>query len=260
MSADQKGMNLSRWALSHQQMVGFLLVLAAVAGLFSYMALGRKEDPEFTVKTMMISVGWPGATAEQMSEQVIKPIETVLTENIPEIDYVKSKARPGQATLNVTLISTARSSAVPGIWYTVRKTVTDHRGDLPDAVIGPSFNDEFGTTYGNIYAITGDGFSYPVLKRYAETLRDRIHMLPDVAKTQIIGAQDEAIYVTYDSARLAMSGISAQAIADALDTTNGIAASGIVEAGAERVRMQVTGAFGSVEAIGATPILSLIHI
>jgi multidrug efflux pump len=256
MSADQKGMNLSRWALSHQQMVGFLLVLAAVAGLFSYMALGRKEDPEFTVKTMMITVGWPGATAEQMSEQVIKPIETVLTENIPEIDYVKSKARPGQATLNVTLISTARSSAVPGIWYTVRKTVTDHRGDLPDAVVGPSFNDEFGTTYGNIYAITGDGFSYPVLKRYAETLRDRIQALPDVAKTQIIGAQDEAIYVTYDSARLAMSGISAQAIADALDTTNGVAASGIVEAGAERVRMQVTGAFGSVEAIGATPIVA----
>jgi multidrug efflux pump len=106
-------MNLSRWALTHQQMVGFLLVLAAVAGLFSYMALGRKEDPEFTVKTMMITVGWPGATAEQMSEQVIKPIETVLTENIPEIDYVKSKARPGQATLNVTLISTVKSSAFP---------------------------------------------------------------------------------------------------------------------------------------------------
>ena len=256
MSIDMKGMNLSRWALTHQQMVGFLLVLAAVAGLFSYMALGRKEDPEFTVKTMMITVGWPGATAQQMSQQVIKPLETVLTENIAEIDYVKSKARPGQATLNITLISTVKSSAVPDIWYRIRKTVTDNRADLPDGVVGPAFNDEFGTTYGNIYAVTGDGFSYPVLKRYAETLRDRIQALPDVAKTQIIGAQDEAIYVTYDSARLAMSGISAQAIADALDTTNAVAASGIVEAGAERVRMQVTGDFASVEAIAATPIVA----
>jgi multidrug efflux pump len=95
---------------------------------------------------MMITVGWPGATADQMAEQVIKPIETVLTENIPDIDYVKSKARPGQATLNVTLISTVKGSAVPDIWYTVRKTVTDHRADLPDDVVGPAFNDEFGTT------------------------------------------------------------------------------------------------------------------
>jgi multidrug efflux pump len=110
---------------------------------------------------MMITVGWPGATADQMAEQVIKPIETVLTENIPDIDYVKSKARPGQATLNVTLISTVKGSAVPDIWYTVRKTVTDHRADLPDDVVGPAFNDEFGTTYGNIYAVTGPGFAYP---------------------------------------------------------------------------------------------------
>jgi hypothetical protein len=130
MSIDMKGMNLSRWALTHQQMVGFLLVLAAVAGLFSYMALGRKEDPEFTVKTMMIPSAGP-ARPQQMSQQVIKPIETVLTENIAEIDYVKSKARPGQATLNVTLISTVKSSAVPDIWYRIRKTVTDHRATCP---------------------------------------------------------------------------------------------------------------------------------
>lgn len=250
------GFNLSRWALGHQQLVGFLLAVASVAGLLSYLSLGRKEDPEFTVKTMMITVGWPGATADQMAEQVIKPIETVLTENIPDIDYVKSKARPGQATLNVTLISTVKGSAVPDIWYTVRKTVTDHRADLPDDVVGPAFNDEFGTTYGNIYAITGPGFSYPTLKRYAETLRDRIQALPDVAKTDMIGEQDEAVYVTYDSARLAMLGISSQAIADALDGTNAVSASGTVEAGAERVRLQVAGAYGSLEAIAATPIFA----
>nr|WP_317894258.1 efflux RND transporter permease subunit [uncultured Sphingomonas sp.] len=249
------GINLSRWSLGHQQFVGFLLVLAALAGLLSYLSLGRKEDPEFTVKTMMISVGWPGATAEQMAEQVVKPLETVLYENIPDIDYVKSKARPGQASLNVTLISTVQSSAIDGIWYDIRKTVTDHRSDLPDGVVGPSFNDEFGTTYGNIYAITGDGFGYPTLKRYAETLRDRVQALPDVAKTEILGAQDERVYVTYDSARLAMSGISPQAIADALSGTNAVAASGTVEADAERVRLQVSGDYGSVEAIAATPIV-----
>ena len=249
------GFNLSRWALAHQQFVGFLVAVAAVAGLLSYMSLGRKEDPEFTVKTMMITVGWPGASAAQMAEQVIKPIETVLGENIPEIDYVKSKARPGEATLNVTLISTVKSSAIPDVWYTVRKTVNDHRADLPGGVVGPSFNDEFGTTYGNVYAITGDGFGYPVLKRYAETLRDRVQELPDVARTELIGEQDEAVYVTYDSARLAMSGITPQAIADALDTTNAVAASGIVESGAERVRLQVTGDFVTLADIAATPIV-----
>ena len=197
----------------------------------------------------------PANTPEKMKRKGSFLVRMFSNTNRPAVYSITYSAN-SWPFMSRTRRSTARSSAVPGIWYTVRKTVTDHRGDLPDAVIGPSFNDEFGTTYGNIYAITGDGFSYPVLKRYAETLRDRIHMLPDVAKTQIIGAQDEAIYVTYDSARLAMSGISAQAIADALDTTNGIAASGIVEAGAERVRMQVTGAFGSVEAIGATPIVA----
>lgn len=255
MSNIMKDFNLSRWALAHQQLVGFLLALSAIAGLLAYTALGRKEDPEFTVKTMMITVGWPGATAEQMSQQVIKPIETVLGENISEIDYVKSKARPGQATLNITLISTVKSNAVPDIWYDVRKTVNDHRGDLPDGIVGPAFNDEFGTTYGNIYAITGGGLGYPTLKRYAETLRDRIQALPDVAKTQIIGAQDEAVYITYDSARLAMLGTSAQAITDALKTTNAVAASGIVEAGAERVRLHVGGAYETTDAIAATPIV-----
>jgi len=251
--------NLSRWALAHQQLVGFLLAIAAVAGLLSYSSLGRKEDPEFTVKTMMISVGWPGATAEQMAAQVVKPLETVLKENIPDIDYIKSKARPGQATLNVTLGATVQSSAIPDIWYTVRKTVTDHRGDLPDGVIGPGFNDEFGTTYGNIYAITGPDFGAPTLRRYAETLRDRIQALPDVAKTEIIGAQDEVVYVTYDSARLAMLGVSGQAIADALKSTNAVSASGTVDAGRERVRLQVAGDYGSVEAIGATPIVANGH-
>lgn len=250
-----RGINLSRWALDHRQFVGFLVAVAAVAGLLSYMSLGRKEDPEFTVKTMMITVGWPGASASEMSEQVIRPIETMLGENIPELDYVKSKARPGQATLTVTLISTVKSAAVPDIWYRVRKTVGDHRADLPDGIVGPGFNDEFGTTYGNIYAVTGEGFGEPTLRRYAETLRDRIQALPDVAKTELIGDQDEAVYVTYDSARLAATGITLQAITDALDGANTVAASGIVENGPERVRLQVSGDFDSLDAIRATPIV-----
>ncbi|MBT0670928.1 efflux RND transporter permease subunit [Novosphingobium profundi] len=247
--------NLSRWALGHRQFVGFLIAVASVAGLLSYLSLGRKEDPEFTVKTMMITVGWPGASAQQMGQQVIKPIETMLAENIPEIDYVKSKALPGRATINVTLISTVKSSRIPDIWYDVRKTVTDNRADLPGGVVGPAFNDEFGTTYGNIYAITGEGFGEPTLRRYAQTLRDRVQQLPDVAKTELVGDQDEAVYVTYDSARLAGTGITPQAIADALEGTNAVAASGIVEAGPERVRLQVSGAYDALADITATPIL-----
>ncbi len=249
------GINLSRWALAHRQFMGFLVAVAAVAGLLSYMSLGRKEDPEFTVKTMMITVGWPGASASEMSEQVIRPIETMLGENIPELDYIKSKARPGQATLTVTLISTVKSSAVPDIWYSVRKTVGDHRADLPDGIVGPGFNDEFGTTYGNIYAVTGEGFGEPTLRRYAETLRDRIQALPDVAKTELVGDQDEAVYVTYDSARLAATGITLQAITDALDGANTVAASGIVETGPERLRLQVGGDFDNLDAIRATPVV-----
>lgn len=247
--------NLSRWSLGHRQFIGFLVAVAAVAGLLSYLSLGRKEDPEFTVKTMMITVGWPGASAALMGQQVIKPLETMLTENIPEIDYVKSKALPGRATLNVTLISTAKSSRIPDIWYNVRKTVNDNRADLPDGIVGPGFNDEFGTTYGNIYAITGQGFGEPTLRRYAKTLRDRVQQLPDVAKTQLVGDQDEAVYVTYDSARLARSGITAQTIADALKATNAVSASGIVEPGPERVRLQVSGAYEALENMASTPIM-----
>ncbi|MCJ2183646.1 efflux RND transporter permease subunit [Novosphingobium sp. 1949] len=247
--------NLSRWSLDHRQFIGFLVAVAAVAGLLSYFSLGRKEDPEFTVKTMMITVGWPGASAGQMAQQVIKPIETMLAENIPEIDYVKSKALPGRATLNVTLISTVKSSRIPDIWYNVRKTVNDNRADLPDGIVGPGFNDEFGTTYGNIYAITGVGFAEPTLRRYAETLRDRVQQLPDVAKTELVGDQNEAVYVTYDSARLAGAGITPQTIADALESTNAISASGIIDAGPERVRLQVSGTYDALQDIVATPIV-----
>ena len=198
--------NLSEWALRHQQFVGFLIAVAVVMGAMSYLNLGRKEDPEFAVKSMLISVGWPGASAQEVAEQVVKPIEQALTTNIPDIDYIRSKARPGQATLNITLLPTTPAGSIPDLWYTVRKTVADHRGDLPDDVVGPQFNDEFGTTFGNIYAVTGDGFAYPTLRRYAEELRDRVMRQPDVGKVDLLGEQDEAVYVTYDSARLAMLG------------------------------------------------------
>ena len=140
--------NLSEWALRHQQFVGFLIAVAVVMGAMSYLNLGRKEDPEFAVKSMLISVGWPGASAQEVAEQVVKPIEQALTTNIPDIDYIRSKARPGQATLNITLLPTTPAGSIPDLWYTVRKTVADHRGDLPDDVVGPQFNDEFGTTFG----------------------------------------------------------------------------------------------------------------
>ena len=246
--------NLSEWALRHQQFVGFLIAVAVVMGAMSYLNLGRKEDPEFAVKSMLISVGWPGASAQEVAEQVVKPIEQALTTNIPDIDYIRSKARPGQATLNITLLPTTPAGSIPDLWYTVRKTVADHRGDLPDDVVGPQFNDEFGTTFGNIYAVTGDGFAYPTLRRYAEELRDRVMRQPDVGKVDLLGEQDEAVYVTYDSARLAMLGVSSQQIVEALRGTNAVNPSGVLELGAERVRLTVKGDFDALADIAATPI------
>jgi hypothetical protein len=210
--------------------------------------------PEFTVKTMMITVGWPGATADQMAEQVIKPIETVLTENIPDIDYVKSKARPGgDAQRHADL----HGQGQRGAGHLVHRA---QDRDGPPRTCPTTSSVLHSTTSSGRLTATSTRSPAPAspipLKRYAETLRDRIQALPDVAKTEVIGAQDEAVYVTYDSARLAMLGISSQAIADALDGTNAVSASGTVDAGAERVRLQVAGAYGSLEAIAATPIFA----
>lgn len=242
--------NLSDWALRHRSFILFSIILTAILGIFSYGALGQKEDPEFTIKTMIVAAGWPGATTTEMADQVTDKIELAL-QSVPEIDYTKSSTRPGSATIIVQLRSDTAADKVPDVWYRVRKTVMDAQaqGKLPHGINGPVFNDDFGDTFGNIYALTGEGYSYPQLKAYADELRNRIRALPQVAKVEFQGDQAERIYVEYESQKLASLGIGPQALAQALITTNGVAPAGQIETADERIPLTVSGALASLDQI-----------
>ena len=243
-------MNLSEWALKHQQMILFLILLTSFAGFYSYNKLGRKEDPEFTIKAMVVQAYWPGASTTQMSDQVTDKLEKALQE-IAEIDYTKSYVKPGETQITISLREEVRSEVVPDVWYQVRKKLGDIKHTLPDGVRGPVFNDEFGDTYGNLLAITGDGFSYPALKDFADAARNELLQLPDVKKVIYVGEQAEKIYVEVSNAKMASLGLDPRLIANTLNQTNVVSSAGVVESGAERIRLQVTGEFDSVESIGA---------
>ena len=172
-----KSFNLSDWALRHRSFVYFLMAIAAMAGVASYEKLGREEDPPFTIKTMLVQASWPGATVEEMVNEVTTRIEKEARQ-IDAIDYVKSFTTPGHTTVYVNLKDTTKPSTVPWTWYQVRKHINDIKGQFPKDVQGPTFNDEFGDVYGNIYALTGDGFSYRQLRDAAEQLRRQIIDVP----------------------------------------------------------------------------------
>jgi multidrug efflux pump len=243
-----RGPNLSEWALRNQQMVLFLLVLFAIAGFYAYQHLGRKEDPEFTFKAMLVQAYWPGASAREMSEQVTDRIEKKLQE-IAEIDYTRSYSRPGEAQITVSLLESVQAEQVADVWYQVRKKIDDLRPSLPSDLQGPFFNDEFGDTFGNIYAITWDGFTYAEAKEFAETARYEFLQIPDVMKVAFVGEQEEKIYVEASGAKLATLGIDPGAIAATLNSTNGVDGAGTVENSAERVNVRISGAFTSLDAI-----------
>ena len=241
-------LNLSEWALKHQQMVVFLLMLLGVAGVLAYGQLGQKEDPEFTVKAMLVQAYWPGSSAQQMAEQVTDKLEKKLQE-VAEIDYMVSYAKPGVTQITITLREATPAAAVPDVWYQVRKKLGDIGHTLPQGVKGPFFNDEFGDTFGNLYAITGDGFDYVDLKNFADAARSEFLRVADVNKVELTGAQDEKIYLEASNAKLASLGIDPQLIASTLATTNSVVASGTVQTTTEQVRLVVSGEFDSVEAI-----------
>lgn len=240
--------NLSGWALKHKQMMLFLMILLAVAGIHAYGHLGQKEDPEFTFKSMMIQAQWPGASARAMSDQVTDRLERKLQE-IAAIDYTRSYSRPGEAQIVVNLREDTPAADVPGVWQQVRNKIGDIRHELPEGVQGPVFNDDFGDTYGNLYAITGAGFTYPQLKTYADLVRNELLRLPDVNKVDLIGVQDERVYVEVSNAKLATLGLDPKLIAQTLGATNVVAAAGSVETAGERVRLRVSGEFDSVASI-----------
>ncbi len=243
-----KNLNLSAWALQHPQMIAFLLLLLSAAGLFAYGKLGQKEDPEFTVKAMLVQAYWPGTSAQQMAEQVTDKLERKLQE-VAEIDYTTSWSKPGATQITITLREATPPEAVPGVWYQVRKKLDDIAHTLPQGVRGPFFNDEFGDTFGNLYAITGDGFSYAELRDFADAARNEFLRIADVNKVDLIGAQDEKIYVEVSNAKLASLGLDPALIASTLASTNHVDAAGTVQTASEAVRLAVSGEFDSVESI-----------
>jgi len=240
--------NLSEWALKHRSFVIYLMVAAVVAGLVAYYRLGRNEDPAFTIKTMVVQAAWPGATLEDTVQQVTERLERQLQET-PNLDYVRSYTSAGLTTIFVNLKQATRGSEVPDIWYHVRKSIGDIRHTLPDGVVGPSFNDEFGDTYGIIYGFTADGFTHRELRDYVEDIRSRLLQVPDVSKIEVLGAQDEKIFVEFSTQQLAGLGIDRSALVSALRAQNLVIPSGTIQTGNEKLYLRVSGAFDSEASI-----------
>ncbi|MEO8672946.1 MAG: efflux RND transporter permease subunit [Tahibacter sp.] len=240
--------NLSEWALRNQSVVRYFIVVLAILGIFAYRSLGQSEDPPFTFKAMVIHTNWPGATAAEVNEQVTERIEKKLQE-LPDLEFLKSYARPGESQIIVVAKDALDSKYVPDLWYQVRKKVGDIRQNLPPGVQGPFFNDEFGDTFGNIYALSGDGFSYAQMKDYAERLKLELLRVPNVAKVDLLGLQDEKIFIELSNAKLATLGIGFDQVQRTLEQQNAVTPAGSFETGSDRIYLRTSGAFDSVEAI-----------
>ena len=245
--------NLSAWALQNRQIVLFLMLLLGIVGALSYTKLGQSEDPPFTFKAMVVKTNWPGATAEEVSRQVTERIEKKLMET-GDYDRIISFSRPGESQVTFIAREDFRSRDIPELWYQIRKKVNDIRYTLPQGIQGPFFNDEFGTTFGNIYALSGKGFDYAVLKDYADRLQLRLQRIKDVGKVELIGLQDEKIWIDLSNTKLATLGLPLAAVQKALEEQNAVSATGFFETASDRVQLRVSGRFDSVEDIRAFPI------
>ncbi|WP_122870374.1 efflux RND transporter permease subunit [Pseudomonas viridiflava] len=242
--------NLSEWGLKHQSFVWYLMFVALLMGVFSYMKLGREEDPSFTIKTMVIQTRWPGATVDETLEQVTDRIEKKL-EELDSLDYVKSYTRPGESTVMVFLRDTTSAEAIPEIWYQVRKKIDDIRGQFPQGLQGPAFNDEFGDVYGSIYAFTADGFSMRQLRDYVEKVRVDIRSVEGLGKVEMVGQQDEVIYLNFSTRKLAALGLDQRQVVQSLQSQNAVTPAGVIEAGPERISVRTSGQFASEKDLAA---------
>lgn len=238
--------NLSEWALNHQTLVLYLMLMLTVSGLLAYTKLGQSEDPPFTFKVMLVRTSWPGASAVEVEQQITDKIEKKLQE-VPHLGYINSYSRPGESMIFIIIKDDTFSKEIPELWYQVRKKISDIRYTLPSNIDSLTFNDEFSDVYGSMYALTGDGFDNYALKKQAEIIRTELLKTPDVAKVDFFGEQKQRIFIELSNAKLATIGISATELINILQTQNAVVKGGTFESPQERIRIAVSGRYNTVE-------------
>jgi multidrug efflux pump len=245
--------NISRWAIEHPALTRYLLVVLMLLGTAAYFQLGQDEDPPFTFRAMVVRAYWPGATAQQVADQVTDTLERTLQE-VPYADKIRSYSKPGETLIIFQVEDSSPPAEMAQLWYTVRKKISDMRGTLPAGVVGPFFNDEFGDVYGSIYALSSDGFSYEELKTQADRLRQALLKVPDVNKVELFGVQDEKLFVEISQIRLAQLGLDFNQVVGQLGQQNAVESAGVLNAPTDFVQVRVGGQFTSVEQLRAFPI------
>jgi len=239
--------------LNHRQLIWFCIILTAIAGIYTYQGMGRMEDPNFTIRQMIIGVGWPGASAIDVEQQVTDKIEKQL-QDIPGLDYLESYSRPQTAVIYVNIKDTVDADSIRPTWLEVRNMVNNMVDDLPSGILGPYFNDRFDDVYGNIYALTSDGFSYEQMREKAEEIRQELLMIKSVKKVTLEGVQPENIYIEMDKKKLARLGIDPLLVAAVIKKQNTVTPSGMLETSTDNVFIRVTGLFDNVAALRELPI------
>lgn len=249
----KESFNLSQWALEHSAFTRYLMIVLLLLGLAAYFQLGQDEDPPFTFRAMVVRTYWPGATAQQVAEQVTDKLERTLQE-VPYADKIRSYSKPGESQIIFQVKDSSKGSEVANLWYSVRKKIGDMRGTLPANVQGPFFNDDFGDVYGVIYALEADGFNYAELKTFADDVRQKLLRVPDVAKVELFGAQDEKLFVEISQKRLAQLGLDMNQVLAQLGQQNAVESAGAVQTPLDVVQVRVGGQFNTLEDFKAMPI------
>ena len=245
--------NISRWALEHPDLTRYLMVVLMLLGVAAYFQLGQDEDPPFTFRVMVVQAFWPGATAQQMADQVTDKIERTLQE-VPHADILRSYTKPGESTTLLQLRDDAPPKDVTGAWYQARKRVGDMRASLPQGVVGPVFNDDFGDVYGSIFALSADGFTEEELRVFAEDVRAQLLRVPDVGKVELFGVQAEKLYVEVSHTRLAELGLDMTQVLGQLAAQNAVEGAGVMDAATQNLQVRVAGQFSSVDQLRRFPI------
>ncbi len=245
------GFNLSDWALKHQTLVLYFMLMLVVSGMFAFTKLGQSEDPPFTFKVMLIRTAWPGASAVEVEQQVTDKIEEKVQE-IPTIDFSSSFSRPGESVVFIVIKDDTLSEDIPDIWYQVRKKIGDIRHTLPSNIQSLTFNDEFSDVYGTMYALTGDGFDNFALKQQADLIRNALLKTPDVEKVDFFGEQKQRIYIEFSNAKLTTLGLTGAELVNILQSQNAVVSSGIYDSPTERIRIEVSGRYQTLDDLRQT--------